>query len=378
MVSVPAPIAADQRLLCGPGPSNVEPLVQAVMQQPMLGHMDPDFFPILDEISWMRAEAWGQASGLALALQATGTAGMEAGIASLLEPGDTAVVAVAGYFGQRIVDICRRHGANVVEVTVPFGQPVPQSALADAIEASGRTQLVAVVLAETSTGVRQPINELGDVAHSHGALLLVDCVTALGGISVDFTERGVDYAYSCSQKCLGAPPGLAPVALSERALERIDQRRTPAGFTFDFGLLEKYWRARPPAYHHTAPVLHLYALHEALRQLHAEGAERRYARHADAGTYFQGGLRRRGLSLLAEAEHQLPQLTAVCVPEGVDGKDVQTRLLREHDIEVGGGLGPAFPPIWRVGLMGVNATREIADRLLTAFDAELGTRDPAA
>ena len=377
-MSVPAPIAPGERLLCGPGPSNVEPGVQAAMQQPVLGHMDPDLFPILDEIASMLAEAWGQKGGIALALQATGTAGMEAGIESLIEPGDTAVVAVAGYFGMRIVDICTRHGANVVEVTAPFGQPVPQSAIADAVEANGGARVVAVVLAETSTGVRQPIDALGEVAHAHGALLIADAVTALGGIPVDFAQQGIDYAYSCSQKCLGAPPGLAPVALSERALERIEERRTPTGFTFDFGLLEKYWRARPPAYHHTAPVLHLYALHEALRQLHTEGLERRHARHSDAGNYFQDGLRRRGLSLLAEAEHQLPQLTAVNVPDGVGGKDVQTRLLSEHSIEVGGGLGPAFPPIWRIGLMGVNATREVGDRLLAALDSALGTHDPAA
>ena len=371
-MGIPALIAPGQRLLCGPGPSNIEPGVQAVMQQPVLGHMDPDLFPILDEITSMLAEAWGQTDGLTLALQATGTAGMEAGIESLTEPGDTAVVAVSGYFGARIVDICNRHGANVVEVTAPFGQPVSQSAIADAIEASGGAQIVAVVLAETSTGVRQPIDELGEIAHHHGALLLVDCVTALGGIPVDFTRHGIDYAFSCSQKCLGAPPGLAPAALSTRALERIDGRRAPAGFTFDFRLLEQYWHGRPPTYHHTAPVLHLYAFHEALRQLHAEGPEQRYTRHADVGTHFQEGLRRRGLALLAEAAHQLPQLTAVCVPDGVDGKDVQVGLLRKHGIEVGGGLGPTFPAMWRVGLMGTNATRETADRVLSAFAAELG------
>jgi alanine-glyoxylate transaminase/serine-glyoxylate transaminase/serine-pyruvate transaminase len=342
------------------------------MQLPMLGHTDPDFLPVLEQVSAMLEAAFGRRGGLTLALQATGTAGMEAGLASLVEPGNTVVVGVAGHFGMRIVEIARRHGAEVVEVTVPFGQAVPGERLAEALRRHPETRLLCVVHAETSTGVRQPVEELADIVRGSEALSFVDQVTSLGGIASAVSDWHLDYCYSCSQKCLGAPPGLAPVSLSDRALERIRARRMPVGFTFDFELLARYWIERPAVYHHTSPILHIYALHEALRLALEEGLEARYARHADAGAYFQAAVGERGLSILAEQGSRLPQLTAVRVPEGVDGREVQLRLLREYGIEVGGGLGPQFPPIWRVGLMGVNATRETADRVLSALDAILG------
>jgi alanine-glyoxylate transaminase / serine-glyoxylate transaminase / serine-pyruvate transaminase len=201
--------------------------------------------------------------------------------------------------------------------------------------------------------------------------LMADCVTSLGGVEVDAGGWGIDYAYSCTQKCLAAPPGMSPVALSEAALERIRTRRTSAPFSFDLLLLEKYWIERPTTYHHTAPVLAIYALHEALRLSLEEGLEARWARHAEAGAHLQRQVTGRGLELLADPEHQLAPLTAVRVPDGVDGQEIQGRLLREHGIEVGGGLGPAAPAMWRIGLMGRNATIETADRVLEAFDAVL-------
>ncbi len=368
---IAARLAPPERLLCGPGPANVAPGVQAAMQLPLLGHMDPEFLPVLEQIADMLELAFGRRGGLTLALQATGTAGMEAGIQSLAEPGDTVVVGVAGYFGMRIAEIARRHGAEVIEVSVPFGEPVPSERLVDALRRHPQARLLCVVHAETSTGVRHPVEELADVARGSDALLLVDQVTALGGIETAASDWDLDYCYSCSQKCLGAPPGLSPVSLSERALERIRASGRQPGFTFDFELLARYWRERPFTYHHTAPILHLYALHEALRLVLEEGLAARWARHAAVGAAFQAGIEARGLGILARSDARLPQLTAVRVPDGVDGGDVQRRLLREHGIEVGGGLGPQFPPIWRIGLMGVNATHETAERVLGALDAVL-------
>ena len=357
------------RLLCGPGPSNVHPQVLEAMQQPMLGHLDPNFHELLEELVSLLARAYRRDDGLTLALSASGTSGMEAGLASLTEPGDTVIVGVAGFFGARIVEIARRHGANVVEVAVELGQAVPNELILEALERHPETALVAVVHAETSTGVRHPVEELAAAMRGSDALLMADCVTSLGGIELEAGAWGLDYCYSCSQKCLGAPPGLSPVSLSQRALDRIAARTTPVPYSFDFDLLRKYWVDRPAVYHHTMPILQYYALHEALRLTLEEGLENRWQRHAAAGAHLQTGLRARGFDLLADPAYQLPQLTAVMVPDGIDGKAVQARLLEEQGIEVGGGLGPTAPPIWRVGLMGTNATIETADRLLEAFDS---------
>jgi alanine-glyoxylate transaminase/serine-glyoxylate transaminase/serine-pyruvate transaminase len=196
-------------------------------------------------------------------------------------------------------------------------------------------------------------------------------VTSLGGVELDFDGWGVDYAYSCTQKCIGAPPGMSPVAVSDRAMERIAARTHPISYSLDLQLLQRYWVNRPAAYHHTVPVLHVYAIHEALRGIETEGLEARWERHTQAGSYLQDELRKRGLDLLAESDYQLAPLTAVRIPDGVDPKRVQTRLLREHGIEVGGGLGPVAPQMWRLGLMGYNARTEVADRLLAALDVVL-------
>jgi alanine-glyoxylate transaminase/serine-glyoxylate transaminase/serine-pyruvate transaminase len=358
-----------ERLLCGPGPSNVEPSVLDAMRKPMLGHLDPDLHDILLEVVDMLRRAWRMPDGLVLPLHCTGTAGMEAGLANLLEPGDTAVVARSGYFGRRIAEIARRCGAEVIAVNADWGEAVPNERILQELDRHPRARLVAVVHAETSTGVEQPLAELATEIRGRDALLMADCVTSLGGVELDADAWGIDYAYSCTQKCLAAPPGMSPVAVSEAALERIRTRRTPPPFSFDLLLLEKYWVERPATYHHTAPILSIYALHEALRLLLEEGLAARWARHAEAGGHLQRELTARGLGLLADPEHQLAPLTAVRVPDGIDGKEIQGRLLREHGIEVGGGLGPAAPDMWRIGLMGRNATIETADRVLEAFDA---------
>ncbi len=372
MTDPTVPLTPPERLLCGPGPSNVSPAALAAMQRPLLGHLDPDLHEILVALVSMLRDAYHAASaGLVLPLQATGTSGMETGLTHLLEPGEVAIIGVNGFFGRRIVEIARRVGAEVVEVPADWGQHVPNERLLEALEAHPDARLMAVVHAETSTGAEHPLAQLGAELRGRDVLLMADCVTSLGGVQLDFDGWGIDYAYSCTQKCLGAPPGMSPVAVSERALQRIRARTHPVPYSFDLQLLEDYWVKRPPAYHHTAPVLHIYALYEALREVEQEGIEQRWKRHSRAGDYFQQELKARGLRLLAEPDHQLAPLTAVRVPEGVDGKRVQTRLLREYAIEIGGGLGPTAPPMWRIGLMGHNARIDVADRLLSALDAVL-------
>jgi alanine-glyoxylate transaminase/serine-glyoxylate transaminase/serine-pyruvate transaminase len=366
-----------QRLLCGPGPTNVAPSVLGAMQKPMLGHLDPDLHEILLDVVAELRQVYRAESGLVLPLQATGSSGMEAGIVNLVEPGETVIVGVCGFFGRRIAEKARRAGAEVVEVEADWGEIVPTDELVAALERHPEARLVAVVHAETSTGIEQPVGELAAAVAPSGALLMVDCVTSLGGIPVEFDRWGIDYAYSCTQKCLAAPPGMSPIAVSERALERVRARTHPVPFCFDLGLLADYWVTRPATYHHTAPILHIYALHEALRLVLAEGLEQRWARHAEAGAYLRGEIEQRGLELLADPEHRLAPLTAVRLAPDVDGKGIQTRMLREHGIEIGGGLGPQAPPMWRIGLMGENASVATADRVLGALDAVLADQPVA-
>ncbi len=247
----------------------------------------------------------------------------------------------------------------------------------DALDDEPRARVLAVVHAETSTGVEHPLAELGAAMRDRDTLLMADCVTSLAGVPLDAGAWGVDFAYACTQKCLAAPPGMSPLAVSERALERLRARKTPVPFSFDLLLLERYWVERPVTYHHTAPILAIYALHEALRGVLREGLEARWDRHAAAAAHLCEALESRRLELLADPEHRLAPLTAVRVPEGVDGKAVQGRMLREHGIEIGGGLGPDAPAMWRIGLMGQNASVETADRVLEALDAVLADQ-PAA
>ena len=367
-----------ERLLCGPGPTNVDPAVLDAMQRPMLGHLDPDLHEILLEVVAMLRRVYRMPDGLVLPLHCTGTAGMEAGIVNLLEPGDTAIVAQCGFFGRRISEIARRHGVDVVTVDADWGECVSNEALMETLDRHPGARMVAVVHAETSTGVEHPLAELGAALRDRGTLLMADCVTSLAGVPLDVGAWGVDFAYSCTQKCLAAPPGMSRIAVSERALERLHSRRSPVPFSFDLLLLERYWVERPVTYHHTAPILAIYALHEALRSVLAEGLEARWDRHADAAGHLQAAVESRGLELLADPAHRLAPLTAVRVPGGVDGKSVQTRMLSEHGVEIGGGLGPDAPAMWRIGLMGRNASVETADRVLGALDAVLaGERAPA-
>jgi alanine-glyoxylate transaminase / serine-glyoxylate transaminase / serine-pyruvate transaminase len=366
-----AALAPPARLLCGPGPTNVEPAALDAMRKPMLGHLDPAFHAILDEVVAMLGEVYRARDGLVLPLQSTGTSGMEAGIANLVEPGDTVIVGVSGYFGARIAEIAARHGARVVEVAEEWGRHVPNERLLDALDRNSGARLVAVVHGETSTGVEHPLAELGEALRGSDTLLMADCVTTLGGVPLDFDGWGIDYAYSCTQKCLGAPPGMSPIAVSPRALARIEARTESVPFSLDLRLLRAYFVERPATYHHTAPILHLYALHEVLRRTLEEGVEARWTRHEAAGRHFAASAEEAGFEVLAEDGHRLAPLTAVRVPDGVDGKDVQRQLLAKHGLEIGGGLGAATPPIWRVGLMGPNASEATADRVLAALTGVL-------
>jgi alanine-glyoxylate transaminase/serine-glyoxylate transaminase/serine-pyruvate transaminase len=298
---------------------------------------------------------------------------MEAGFMNLIEPGDKVVSCHWGFFGSRLNDFAHRVGGDVVELTADFGQIVPVERILETVKANPDTKIVSVVHAETSTGADFPLADLAAGLRDLGtdALLYVDCVTSLGGQRVEADTWGIDYGYSCSQKSLGCPPGLAPVTISDRAIERMRGHKSAVPYYYDFEELAKYWIDRPITYHHTMPILQYYALYTGVKLALDEGLEQRWERGADAGRYFQEQIRNRGFELLADPDHQLVELTAVKVPEGIDGKEIQLRLLREHGIEVGGGLGPKAPPIWRVGLMGVNANRETADRVLAGFDAVL-------
>ncbi len=372
------PLSPPDRLLCGPGPTNVEPSVLDAMRQSMMGHLDPTMHELLLDLVEMQRAVYGvEGDAVTLPLQATGMSGMETGIVNLVSRGDVVIVGYAGFFGRRIAQMAARHGAEVVEVTRDWGEIVPNEALLEALDERPEARLLAVVHAETSTGAQHPLAELGAALRDRDTLLLADCVTSLGGIPLAFSEWGVDFAYSCTQKALGAPPGMSPIAFSERAMERCRTRDHQVPFSFDIELLLDYWVRRPATYHHTAPILHIYALYQALRHALDEGLEARWARHEEAGRYLQGKVCERGFDLVADPEHQLPHLTAVRVPDRFDGKRVQQRLLDEHGIEVGGGLGPDAPPMWRIGLMGPNASIDVADRVLTAFDAVLAS-EPAA
>ncbi len=362
------------RLLCGPGPSNVHPAVLDAMRLPMNGHLDPDFWDILvDLVSGLRALWRRPEGGLTIALSSSGTSAMEAGFMNLIDPGETVISCHWGFFGSRLNDFAHRVGANVVELTTELGQIVSVDRIMQTLAANPGTKIVSVVHAETSTGAEFPLQELAEAMRASGseALLYADCVTSLGGQQVEAEAWGIDYGYSCSQKSLGCPPGIAPVTVSERAVGAMSRHQGPVPYYYDFEELSKYWIDRPITYHHTMPILQYYALYTGIALALEEGLESRWERNADAGRYFQDEIRARGFELLADAGHQLVELTAIKVPEGVDGKEIQTRILREHGIEVGGGLGPKAPPIWRVGLMGVNANRETADRVLAAFDAVL-------
>ncbi|NCJ08564.1 aminotransferase class V-fold PLP-dependent enzyme [Synechococcales cyanobacterium C] len=361
-----APLNVPERLLLGPGPSNVHPTVLQAMNTPPLGHLDPAFLALMDEIQVLLRYVWQTKNPLTLAVSGTGTAAMEATLANVIEPGDGVVVGVSGYFGNRLVDMAGRYGAEVHTLTRPWGQVFSLSELRTAVE-THRPQVLALVHAETSTGARQPLDGVGDLCREFGCLLLVDTVTSLGGVPIHLDDWGVDLAYSCSQKGLACPPGASPFTLSPRAWEKLQQRQTKvANWYLDMNLLSQYWGPER-VYHHTAPINMYYALREALRLIAEEGIEQCWRRHQQNADYLWQELEALGLSLHVQREYRLPTLTTVRIPEGVDGKAVAKRLLLEQSIEIGNGLGELAGKVWRIGLMGFNSRPESVDRLISAL-----------
>jgi alanine-glyoxylate transaminase/serine-glyoxylate transaminase/serine-pyruvate transaminase len=357
------------RLLLGPGPSNPHPRVLAALSQPLLGHLDPAFLAILDEAQARLRTLFGTESPLTLPLSATGSGGMEACLANLLEPGERAVIGVAGVFGERMCEVARRIGAQVERVEAEPGTALPAEAMADAI-ARVRPRVVAFVHAETSTGVLQPVEAIAAAAQSAEAFLVLDCVTSLGGLPVTLDAWGVEAAYSGTQKCLSCPPGLSPISFSPRALERVRARRTPVqSWYFDVTLLSAYYGSER-VYHHTAPISMVYALAEALRIVEEEGMPARERRHRAAAAALIEQLAPLGFAPLVAPEVRLPTLTTLRLPEAVRARGeaaLRRQLLEAHGIEIGGGLGKLAGSVWRVGLMGENARVEHVARLVEAL-----------
>ncbi|AUB37125.1 AGXT, alanine-glyoxylate transaminase [Nostoc flagelliforme CCNUN1] len=360
------PLEIPSRLLLGPGPSNAHPAVLQAMNTSPVGHLDPAFLALMDEIQSLLRYVWQTENPLTIAVSGTGTAAMEATIANAVEPGDVVLIGVAGYFGNRLVDMAGRYGADVRTITKPWGQVFNLDELQTALK-THRPTILALVHAETSTGARQPLEGVADLCNEFGTLLLVDSVTSLGGVPLFLDTWGVDLAYSCSQKGLGCPPGASPFTMSPRAVEKLQQRQTRvANWYLDMLLLGKYWGAER-TYHHTAPINLYYALREALRLLAEEGLANSWQRHQKNVEYLWEGLENLGLSMHVEQEYRLPTLTTVCIPTGVDGKAIARQLLNEHNIEIGGGLGELAGKVWRVGLMGFNSRKESVDQLLAAL-----------
>lgn len=347
-------MAIPERLLLGPGPSNAYPEVAAALGRPLLGHLDPEFLRILDETNDRLRIAFRTANERTLPISGTGSAGMEACFVNLVEPGDTVIIGVNGVFGERMCEVARRCGADIIRVEAPWGDPIDPQALLEAQVRAPHARLVAVVHAETSTGVRSDIEPLRALRETD-TLLLVDTVTGLAGIPVEVDEWGIDACYSGTQKCLGVPPGLAPLTFSARAIERVRTRATPPqSWYLDLGLIGDYVGSAR-RYHHTAPVAMVVALHAGLGVLLEEGIEASWRRHAAVGTRLQQELAGLGFTMLAREGHRLPQLTAARLPDGSDEAALRRVLLERWGIEVGGGLGAFAGTAWRVGLMGHGA-----------------------
>jgi len=357
------------RVLMGPGPSNCYPEVAAALTRPMLGHLDPEFLAVLDETCDRLRTVFGTTHRLTLPVSGTGSAGMETSFVNTVGPGDVVVVGVNGLFGERMCEVAGRLGAEVVRVEAPWGTPLDPEALLGAHRAPA---VIAVVHAETSTGVRNDVAPIG--AAKGDALVVADMVTSLGGIPVATDDWGVDIAYGATQKCLGTPPGLAPLTVGPRAQDRLRPR--PASWYFDLGLIARYVEgAGGRTYHHTAPVSMVFALHAGLGAVLEEGLEAVWARHAGCGAALQGGLEKLGLRLVAPAGHRLPQLTTVWVPEDLAGEGeaaVRRTLLERYGIEIGAGVGPMAGRVWRIGCMGHTARLRNVELLLGALGEVLG------
>lgn len=346
-----------QKVLMGPGPSTVDPRILRAMSEPTIGHLDPEFLAIMDELNELLRYVFNTKNQLTAPVSGTGSAGMEATFVNTLEPGDKVIVGVKGVFGQRMVDNVERCGCEAVQVSAPWGKHIDPDDIRKAFKDNPDAKMLAIVHAETSTGVLQPLKELSQIAKEHDALLLADTVTSLGGLPVDIDDNGVDVAYSGTQKNLSAPPGLAPVTFSDKAAGILETRKTKVqSWYLDMTMIRKYL-GKERVYHHTAPINSLYALHEACRLIKEEGLEARCERHLRNGKAMWAGLQAMGLDLVVDENYRLPNLTTVYIPEGADDATVRGRLMKEYNLEIGGGLGDFKGKAWRIGLMGYACTK---------------------
>lgn len=360
-----------QRLLMGPGPSNVHPSVLDALAKPTIGHLDPAFLELMDDVQEMLRKVMKTSNEFTIAVSGTGSAAMEAAVDNLVESGDRVVIGVNGVFGTRLVDMAERTGAEIVPLEFRWGEPVALDAVEDALKESPAS-LVMIVHGETSTGVQQPLEGLGNLCHEHGALLLIDCVTSLGGVPVQLDDWEVDACYSGTQKCLSVPPGLSPLTFSQRAQDRLARRgRKVPSWYLDMSMIRDYWGANRK-YHHTAPINMVYSLYEGLRMILEEGLEKRWERHQRNAEALWAGLESLGWKLFVERKYRLAPLTTAQPPGGVDEKDLRTKLLNNHDIEIGGGLGPLAGQVVRIGLMGTTSTSENLLRFLNAVEEITG------
>ena len=364
-----------QRVLLGPGPSSVHPRVLQAMTMPVVGHLDPAFFQVMDDVCAMLRAVYHTENFMTLPISSTATGAMETACANIIEPGDTVVVCRNGFFGDRLADIAERCGAETRVVDAPWGKPVDPDALAAELAKHPRIKAVGIVHGETSTGVLNPLEEVVQLVHSHDAVLMVDAVTSLGGHDVRMDDWGIDVCFSATQKCLGAPPGLAPISLGPRAVEIINKRKTKVqSFYFSLQDLESYWSQRR-AYHHTAPISMTYALREALVMLMEEGLDNRINRHARVAAALRAGLGGLGIGLLADPQYRLNPLTTAVVPEGIDEAEVRRQLLHDYNIEIGAGLGELRGKVWRIGMMGESARESNVFVLLSALELILSNLD---
>jgi alanine-glyoxylate transaminase/serine-glyoxylate transaminase/serine-pyruvate transaminase len=362
------------RMLMGPGPSDVHPRVLEAMAMPPLGYLDSQFFEILDDIRQMLKAVFQTKNELTLAVSGTGMAGMETCVVNLIEPGDTMLVCVAGFFGTRMKEVAERARARVNTIEIPWGHVFTVEQVEQAVRDHGPFKVVSIVHAETSTGAAQPIEAISRAVHDAGALLLVDAVTSLGGMEVDVDGWKIDACFSVSQKCLSCPPGLAPVTFSPAAEQVMAKHKSKVqSWYLDMNMVRRYWEPER-VYHHTAPINMNYGLHEALCIVLEEGLEAGWQRHLECHLALKAGLEEMGLTYLADPDHLLPMLNAVTVPEGVDDAEVRNRLVNEYGISIGGGLGEYKGKAWRIGLMGQSAAQRHVAMLLSALKTILADR----
>jgi alanine-glyoxylate transaminase / serine-glyoxylate transaminase / serine-pyruvate transaminase len=362
------------RILLGPGPSNVNPRVMKAMTSPVVGHLDPAFVNVMENIKRLLRIVFQTANEITFPVSGTGSSGMETALMNLVEDGDDVVVAIAGAFGERLADAAGRLGARVHRVEAEWGRIVEPERIEAALKAADKPKLLAVVHAETSTGMHQPVEELGTMAHRYGALMLLDAVTSVGCVPVEIDRWAIDACYTCTQKGISAPPGLAPVTFSERAMLAVRGRKAkPSSWYFDLSMIERYWSAER-LYHHTAPITMNYGLYEALRIVIEEGLDRRFARHRANATAVWAGLKAIGLRPVAQEGHRLPQLAVVAIPDGIDDAKVRAELLRDFNIEIAGGLGPFKGKVWRIGLLGESSTRTNVMLVLNALESVLSAQ----